>query len=251
MTFKSDSYKRFKAWIETSVCTQVKTSFQHITNITLKMNMVKCSTRIEDKDTKQELILSACTIDTRFRNGAGLIELSGLDKIVIEQTIVSNKTLTGPVFLIKNSVLILKNIQLTYNYNLYAIIQVEESDTRFVDNICLIKNSGLFSGVLLRNSNITFNGTAFFSGNKVSGNEGALSMFGRSYLKFYTKAVNITFQDNYATQVAGAIYVDYDYGESDCFFQFLQPPIIIGLHSISFKHNKADYAGNIIYGGEC
>ena len=248
VTFKSDSCNRFKAWIETSVCTQVKTNFHHIINITLKMNMAKCSTCIEDKDTKQELILSACTTDTRFRNGAGLIELSGLDKVVIEQIIVSNKTLSGPVFLIKNSVLIMKSIQFTYNYNYYAIIQVEESDTLFVDNICLIKNSGLFSGVLLKDSNITFNGTTFFSGNKVSGNGGALSMFGKSYLKFYTEAVNVTFQDNHATRVAGAIYVDYDYGKSDCFFQFLQPPII-GLYSISFKRNKADYAGSIMYGG--
>ena len=248
VTFISDSYNGFKAWIETSVCTQVKTNFQHITNITLKMNMAKCSTCIENKDTNYELILSACTIDTRFRNGAGLIELSGLDKVVIEQIIVSNKTLSGPIFLIKNSVLIMKSIQLTYNYNYYAIIQIEESDTLFFDNIHLIKNSGLFSGVLLRDGNITFNGTTFFSGNKVSGNGGALSMFGKSYLKFYTKAVNVTFQDNYATRVAGAIYVDYDYGKSDCFFQFLQPPII-GLYSISFKHNKADYAGNIMYGG--
>ena len=142
----------------------------------------------------------------------------------------------------------MRNVQFTSNEILYPIVELRRSIAIFREFVSFIDNKGIASSILLTNSNITFSGTVLFVRNVVFGNGGAISMFGDSFLNFEMN-INVTFEDNHATQAGGAIYVDYDYTENrNCFFKFLQPPRI-GFYSIAFKRNEADYAGSMVYGG--
>ena len=167
------------------------------------MDMTKCSTCIKNKGVSQELILNSCTFDTNatvivplvtqtrpyIDQKPSLVELSGVDSILIELITISHQSLRRPVFFMMNSIVLMRNIQIVSNYNQYPIIQLEKSDIFLIDSIYFIKNSGLFSSVVCRDGNITFNGTIFFSGNEVFGNGGAISIFGESYLNFNARAV--------------------------------------------------------------
>ena len=228
-------------FIKTTVCTPVLMNIQNSRGISLNMDMAQCNPCRENNDHSVTKGLSLKSCDY-----SGIVKLSGLDNITIEYVIVSKNPKSS--FLIENSFVMMRNVQFTSNEIYYPVVELRRSIAIFSEYVSFIDNKGMASSILLTNSNITFSGTALFARNVVFGNGGAISMFGGSFLNFEMN-INVIFEDNHATQAGGAIYVDYDYIENrNCFFKFLQPPRI-GSYSVAFKRNKADYAGNMVYGG--
>ena len=246
ITFSTFSGYRYNArfpinFIKTTVCTPVLMNIQNSSGISLNMDMAQCNPCRENNDHSITKGLSLRSCDY-----SGMVKLSGLDIVTIENVIINKIPKTS--FLIENSFVMMRNVQFTSNEILYPIVELRRSLAIFSEYVSFIDNKSITSSILLTNSNITFNGTVLFVRNMVFGNGGAISMFGGSFLNFEMN-INVTFEDNHATQAGGAIYVDYDYTENrDCFFKFLQPPRI-GSYSVAFKRNKADYAGSMVYGG--
>ena len=228
-------------FIKTTVCTPVLMNIQNSSGISLDMDMTQCNPCRENNDHSITKGLSLKSCDY-----SGVVKLSGLDIITVENVTINKNPKSS--FLIENSFVMMRNVQFTSNEISYPIVELRKSLAIFSEYVSFIDNKGIASSLLLTNSNITFNGTVLFIRNVVFGNGGAISMLGRSFLNFEMN-INVTFEDNHATQAGGAIYVDHDYIENrNCFFNFLQPPQI-GSYSIAFKRNRADYAGNMVYGG--
>ena len=108
------------------------------------------------------------------------------------------------------------------------------------------------SAILAFFSKIIFHGTVVFMNNTGIGG-GALAIY--STPLYIDNAANISFINNKALKIGGAIYVDRgvilrpdsDRGIFDCFYQIIQP-LESSTFELNFTNNSATFGGNDIYG---
>ncbi len=135
-----------------------------------------------------------------------------------------------------------------------SIIELVNIKKMDIINSSFTANNG--TAISAKSTNIIFSGNILFLGN-AGINGGALRLCDSSFL-FINKDTTVTFESNHASQVGGAIYVQQSCLDKDtaCFFQ----PIVNGITDISdlktnghmevkFDNNKAEIAGDDIYGG--
>ena len=122
------------------------------------------------------------------------------------------------------------------------------SITRLILQNVSISNNNNLTGLCVYHSTLILNGISVFHNNTgIDG--GGLAMYGDSYLEFNNNSF-LNFTNNKARQRGGAIFVQSTTQLSSiplCFFQYSIP--IPKTAKVIFSGNKAEVAGNALYGG--
>ena len=122
------------------------------------------------------------------------------------------------------------------------------SITRLILQNVSISNNINLTGLCVYHSTLILNGISVFHNNTgIDG--GGLAMYGDSYLEFNNNSF-LNFTNNKARQRGGAIFVQSTTQLSSiplCFFQYSIP--IPKTAKVIFSGNKAEVAGNALYGG--
>ena len=140
-------------------------------------------------------------------------------------------------------------------YAAYGIVLIDISYNVIFANCSFYANIG--TPIWSYNSNFTLSGTILFSDNTAY-EGGALAFYGQSYV-YISNNTNVTFLNNTAENVGGAIFVrnPLPYVTHSCFLQFLAintSPQCSGCNcalpqsNINFINNTAKEGGNTIYG---
>ena len=126
-----------------------------------------------------------------------------------------------------------------------AIAIINGINDVMVTNCTFADNDG--SGLLIYNSYVTFTGSNVFINN--TGINGGAMLLMNNALVLFQNDTNISFINNHATKLGGAIYViqnlDYTYIYT-CFYQPRVEPI---RKYFLFQNNTANIAGSAVYGG--
>ena len=114
-----------------------------------------------------------------------------------------------------------------------------------------VKNNDA-NGALVLNSAIVVTGKDNYFVNNTGYKGGGIAFYGNSFLILFYPAV-ISFIDNHATKIGGAIFVDkLSQIQNYCLLQVTFDPdnIVIGDHGIICINNTAVISGSLLYGGD-
>ena len=113
-------------------------------------------------------------------------------------------------------------------------------------NCTFADNDG--TGLRIYNSFVTFTGSNCFI-NNIGNNGGAIQMLNDALLLLQNDT-NISFINNHATKMGGAIYVAQSVYTNNCFYQLLEPTAEPIRKYFLFQNNTANIAGSAVYGGK-
>ena len=184
---------------------------------------------------------------------------NGIVNIMLENVIFSH--ITGPALEMKqweegegHATVILNNV--TFMNNSYSGPTVEGAavvNTWHINNVTFIDcefYNNLGTPISADGSSLQFSGNIVFR-NNTGYNGGAMSCTGGSHVDLSDNA-NVTFENNKAENVGGAVFVNQNVSFNTRFFIFLSTPDCPCPYvpfNITFINNKAQRGGESIYGG--
>ena len=194
-----------------------------------------------------QVLMDSCEF---FGNTAGPKQTAALFASVAneKQIVTAQETVLKVRFLIKNS---------TFHHNgevqesFRAVVALHQIPEVMIINSTFDSNVGLRT-VTVHRSTVVFEGQVVFQNNTSTRDGGALYLDENSLLHFKKDTV-ITFTNNTAAQRGGAIFVESVHNDRppSCFFEldsvnnYLQANV-----QLVFKGNRAEQAGDALYGGE-
>ena len=113
-------------------------------------------------------------------------------------------------------------------------------------NCTFADNDG--TGLLIYNSYVTFTGSNVFINN--TGIDGGAIVLLNNALMLLQNDTNISFINNHATKMGGAIYVVQNIYAYYCFYQLSEPMVEPIRKYFLFQNNTANIAGSAVYGGK-
>ena len=195
-----------------------------------------------------EVLMDSCEF---FGNTAGPKQTAVLFASVAneKQIVTVQETVLKVRFLIKNS---------TFHHNgevqesFGSVVALQQIPEVTIINSTFDSNVGLHGTVAVHRSKVIFEGQVVFQNNTSTRDGGALYLDENSLLHFKKDTV-ITFTNNTAAQRGGAIFVESVHNDRlpTCFFEldsvnnYLQANV-----QLVFKGNRAEQAGDALYGGE-
>lgn len=203
-----------------------------------------------------ELTIDSCKFEMGLlsfhKSSFLMIKIQNLNMVRIQNVNFSRSA--SRVFLVENSNVYMREVQFTYNrlkLSRLPLLEIRKSLISLDGKVLFANNSALTGGLLVRDTNINFKGSVTFDGNTAHANGGAIAMLGKSYITFYNHTY-VLFKNNHAKHAGGAIFVENEYYtlNGDCFFNFMNNPLTSNISRVVFKGNTADFAGNIIFGGD-
>ncbi len=135
----------------------------------------------------------------------------------------------------------------TFCRNGFTAITVDRPVDMVIQNCVFVNNSGIVGGAIsATNSRLSFSGDNLFL-NNTGRNGGAIHLLNSTIL--LEKNLNISFKDNKAEQIGGAIFVESGCEQGNCFFSLTFDHTFLSSIpvSINFENNTAT-SGNDIYG---
>ena len=199
-----------------------------------------------------------------YRDSSILLSLSGIWQIE-QNSMVSVTDNTGKngfsilffstAIVVDGSLMIANN-----NFSDFGALNIFNTKAKFHGSLEVSGNRAESGGITADNSDVVITGTAIFSDNHAA-NGGGLSLI-TSLLRVSPKAT-VEFSRNHAEGLGGAIFISKPRTSytcdsltstvSTCSIQVLYDEFLITcklLFSLSFSQNKANIAGNAIYGGQ-
>ena len=203
------------------------------------------------------------TGNNMYRDSSILLSLHGKWQIELNSKVsVTDNTGKNGFLILFFSTAIVVDGSLTVannNFSDFGALNIFNTKAKFHGHLKVSGNRAESGGITADNSNVVITGTAIFSDNHAA-NGGGLSLI-TSLLRVSPKAT-VEFSRNHAEGLGGAIYISKPRTRytcdslkstaSICSIQVLHDeyPITCKLFSLSFSQNKADIAGNAIYGGQ-
>ena len=126
-----------------------------------------------------------------------------------------------------------------------VIATINDINDVMMTNCTFADNDG--SGLLIHNSYVTFTGSNIFINN--TGIDGGAMLLMNNALMLLQNDTNISFINNHATKMGGAIYVAHVYHTYYCFYQLSEPMVEPIRKYFHFQNNTANIAGSAVYGG--
>ena len=145
---------------------------------------------------------------------------------------------------------IANNIFNTTYYDKAGLIHFVCTASVIMHGCAIESNINSSTGLLLEDSSINFTGKNTVRGNS-NYNGGGMAIYGDSHMTLTENSSTLLFEDNFAENFGGAMYVQVDY-KHYCFFDIgvPEPKSFTNVTvSLMFVSNRARTAGNDIYGG--
>ena len=160
------------------------------------------------------------------------------------------------IFFVSTTATLAGPVRIAYNTRTpYAPLGLMNSRVMFQGELEMVGNSGASGGIYARNSDLFLVDRASFSDNHGT-NGGAVTLI--SSVMYISPNANVDFTRNHALELGGAIYISKPRAEYTCINNIVSCSIQVftndthshcQLFSLKFNQNKADIAGNAIYGG--
>ena len=194
-----------------------------------------------------------------FQDNHNAIRIKKNCKVHIKGALTYQRNLLGLNFITQSNITIDENSILHFKHN--NIRTSESPFYSFDSNIEILANSSITfenntgaqsGGMTLVNSFVAFKGSSRLTFSHNSGKRGgAMAFYGRSQLKVHGGITNLTFVQNHATVVGGAIFVqDSDYVTEFGYMKFFDAASYKATKpNFFFSNNTAIQAGDALYGG--
>ena len=197
--------------------------------------------------------------NTVFQDNHDAICIENNHQVYIQGELTYQRNYLGLKFITQSNITIDKNSIIRFKHN--NVHSSESPFYTFNSNIQILENSSITfenntgaqsGGITLVNSFVTFKGSSHLIFSQNSGKRGgAMAFYSKSQLIVHAGITNLTFVENHATVVGGAIFVqDSDYVTESGYQKFFA---IVSYKASKpnffFSNNTAIQAGDSLYGG--